>query len=192
MKLNIQHIVYLLPLLALAPFCGLQAQAQLRVFNSCTTSSNYRLLQGDTIIIQCDSVVLLNKRNFNVYESAYRQYRERNPNTRDLVKSYEALITEQDTMISNGKRDYDALRLKFDTLYFSSLANLNQTSQDIVLVKDNLANVSNHITQTQVLVGNAIEDIKTERRKSFLNKLTWGLGGLGIGVSVTAILMAVK
>ncbi|KAA2241387.1 hypothetical protein F0L74_15915 [Chitinophaga agrisoli] len=184
MRTNIKCCLLLLAgLLPMLPVCG---QGKLKFFNTCAGSSNYRLTRGDTVIIQCDSSLLMNSRNFRIYEAAYKQSKK--GNSGELLRSYEALVQQQDTMINNGTRDYAALRLRFDSLANSSIAALDRTSKDIGVVKDSINNVSMQLNQTQVIIGDAIKTVNDERRKSFLNKLYWGIGGLGIGVAVAGII----
>lgn len=184
--------VYCLLLLALAPAFTARSQGKLKLFDACATKSNFRLTMGDTIVVQCDSTVLMTSPTFRIYETAYDQYRKQNPRTSEIIKSYEALVTRQDSMILSGQRDYNALKLKFDTLFTTSLSQINQTSEDIGAVKNNLNTVSNTLNNTQVLITDAIDKVNTARRRSFLDKLYWGVGGLGIGVCVTAILMGIN
>jgi len=179
----------LLLLAGLLPVLHTAAQGRLKFFNTCTGSSNYRLTNGDTIIIQCDSSLLMNSRNFSIYQSAYQQYRK-GGNSGEILRSYETLVQQQDSMISNGQQDYTNLRLQFDSLYRSSIASLDRTSRDIGIVKDTLNNVSTQLNNTNIIIGDAIKQVNQARKKSFLDKLYWGIGGLGIGVAVTAIIAA--
>ena len=190
--MQLRSLRYCLLLPAVIFTLAARAQGSLKHFNGCATQHNYRLAQGDTIVIQCDSSVLMNSQNFHIYETAYRQYRLRNPNTGEIIKSYEALVTRQDSMIAGGQRDYNALKLKFDTLYYTSLAQLDQTSRDVGAVKENITHMSSSLSQTQILIGDAIDKVNNERKKSFLNRLYWGLGGLGIGVGITALLVGIN
>jgi hypothetical protein len=189
-----QRIVqYSLLLLALAPaFNTARAQGKLKFFDACATKTAFLLTTGDTIVIRCDSTVMMTSPTFRIYEAAHEQFRRRSPNTGELIKSYEALVARQDSMIFDGQRDYNALKLKFDTLYFTSLNQMNKTSEDIGVVKENLSNVTTNLNNTQVLITDAIDKVNTARRKSFLDKLYWGVGGLGIGVAVTAVLMGIN
>jgi len=175
----------------IAPLAA-HAQGSLKHFNGCATQHNYRLALGDTIVIQCDSSVLMNSQNFHIYETAYRQYRLRNPNADEIISSYEALVTRQDSMIASGQQDYNALKLKFDTLYYTSLAQLDQTSRDVGTVKEHITLMSSSLSRTQILIGDAMDKVNQERKKSFLNRLYWGLGGLGIGVGLTALLAGIN
>lgn len=182
----------LLPALALAPALHAQSQGKLKLFENCAVKSGFRLTTGDTILVNCDSAILMNNLTFQMYETAYQAYRKQNPRTAEILQSYEALVIRQDSTILENRRDYNALKLKFDTLFNTSLSQLNQTSQDIGVVKQDLSNVNNTLNNTQVLITDAIDKVNTARRRSFLDKLYWGAGGLGIGVAVTAILIGIK
>jgi hypothetical protein len=189
----LQHLkLYGLLLLALAPALNAQSQGKLKVFDQCAIKSGFRLTMGDTILVSCDSAMLMNSLTFQMYETAYQAYRKQNPRTAEIIKSYEALVIRQDSTILENQRDYNALKLKFDTLFNSSLSQINQTSKDIGTVKQDLGSVNNTLNNTQVLITDAIDKVNTARKKSFLDKLYWGIGGLGIGVAVTAILMGIN
>ena len=189
----LQHIkLYSLLLLALIPALNAQSQGRLKMFEACAVKSAFRLTMGDTILIKCDSAVLLNSLTFQMYEADHEKVRTQNPKSGELLKLYETLVIRQDSTILENQRDYNALKLKFDTLFTSSLSQINQTSQDIGTVKHDLSNVNNTLNNTQVLITDAIDKVNTARRKSFLDKLYWGIGGLGIGVAVTAILMGIN
>jgi hypothetical protein len=188
-----QRIIQLcLVLLLSAPAFDAHAQGKLKYFDDCGTRFNSRFSFGDTIVIRCDSSVMMNKSNFAIFQTAYEQYRQRNPNTDKMLRLYETLAAQQDSTIQEGQRDYNALKLKFDTLYFTSLSSINKTSQDIGTVKENLGTVSNTLNNTQVLISDAIDKVNEARRKSFLSKLAWGVGGFGIGVGLAAILIGVN
>lgn len=185
----LQHFkLYGLLLLALVPALNAQSQGKLKSFEACAVKSAFRLTMGDTIVIKCDSAVLLNDLTFQWYEKASKE----NPKSTELLRLYEELVIRQDSTILENQRDYNALKAKFDTLFQSSLSQINQTSQDIGAVKNNLNNVNTTLNNTQVMINEAIDKVNTARRKSFLDKLYWGIGGLGIGVAVTAILVGIN
>lgn len=181
----------LLLLAGLLPVLHAGAQGRLKFFNTCAGSSNYRLTKGDTIIIQCDSSLLINSRNFSIYQSAYQQYRK-GGNSGEILRSYESLVQQQDSMINNGKQDYTNLKLQFDSLYRVSISSLDRTSRDIGIVKDSLSNVSTQLNNTNIIIGDAIHQVNQARKRSFLDKLYWGIGGLGIGVAITAVVAAIN
>ncbi|WP_298741592.1 hypothetical protein [uncultured Chitinophaga sp.] len=189
----LQHLkLYGLLLLAIIPALRAQSQGRLKTFEQCAVKSGFRLTMGDTILVNCDSAMLMNSLTFQMYETAYQAYRKQNPRTAEIIKLYEALVIRQDSTILENQRDYNALKLKFDTLFNASLSQINQTSKDVGAVKQDLSNVNTTLNNTQVLITDAIDKVNTARRKSFLDKLYWGVGGLGIGVAVTAILMGIN
>lgn len=189
----LQHFkLYGLLLLALVPALNAKSQGRLKTFEACAVKSAFRLTMGDTILIKCDSAVLLNGLTFKMYEKDNEMVSKQNPKSAELLRLYEALVIRQDSTILENQRDYNALRMKFDTLFQSSLSQINQTSQDIGVVKNNLNNVNTTLNNTQVMINDAIDKVNTARRKSFLDKLYWGIGGLGIGVAVTAILVGIN
>ncbi|HEU4555803.1 MAG TPA: hypothetical protein VFS25_23365, partial [Chitinophaga sp.] len=89
-------------------------------------------------------------------------------------------------------QDYTNLKLQFDSLYRVSISSLDRTSRDIGIVKDSLSNVSTQLNNTNIIIGDAIHQVNQARKRSFLDKLYWGIGGLGIGVAITAVVAAIN
>ncbi|PKP43612.1 MAG: hypothetical protein CVT95_12055 [Bacteroidetes bacterium HGW-Bacteroidetes-12] len=152
--------------------------------NYCVSEQRPMLFtSGDTIVIECDSIYLMNAKRYAFYKSVHEALLQDDDNVyRELLESYELRLTEhQDT--------YERL--------FSNLNLSDKITVDLIgSSQQSLASTQKSISNLQEKLDNSIKNleiantiIKDERRKSRNQKILTGVGGAGLGFILGVIFM---
>lgn len=181
-----KYLVYFICIAITALPCV--AKAQLKTFSICNSADSVKKInQGDTLVIGCSVAYVLNQ---NVLD-AYRKILRNNSNCTEIVKTYAALSTEQDSVIAKQNERFYELKNKFDSLgnntgRFLTIAqgSLNQLSDTLGAVAKNINDTKELLTQTQRLLEN-------EKKNQWKDRLKWGMGGFTVGVVVTSVVFLI-
>ncbi len=63
---------------------SIYAQGLRRTFDDCYKVVNYKIYKGDTVIIGCDSLIMVNHLTFNRYSTAYDRLKNNNGSTLEV------------------------------------------------------------------------------------------------------------
>ena len=168
------------------------SQGSLKKYNDCARLFSKEVYKFDTILILCDTALILNNKTYNLYNSVYQNYRKNNSSCKDIIGAYDELVKLQDHRISQLNDDYRALRGQFDSLASQSLIVINNTKTNLTQISDTLSNVTQGLNDTKKLIKDAQDIIAKQQIKFFLSRLTWGLGGcvFGVGLASAVFLLA--
>lgn len=163
--------------------CVIQAQGQTSgdfvemSADFCTNKEIIRLDRGDTLLVSCDSVIVLSNAQYRYLKAVLKAYKD----TTEIAR-YEQLITSYEQSIKTSKADYDKL-----------LANARKTEQaSFALIDRSLATLDGTqkiLNYTQTSLDQSIKSLeatekllKKQRRATIGQKLLVGIGGAGIGL----------
>lgn len=149
-----------------------------------------RYLKNDTLIVRCDTVYLLNPATFQLYSKTYKSFRANNSDQRKLVATFDELQKLYESRIARQDTEYIQLRAKFDSLALASQLYIGKTGSSLHQLNISLNQINENVKGAKQDVTESKELIRQEIRKSLGNKLRWGLGGFGIGLT-GAILFAI-
>lgn len=172
-------------LLSLACLC---ATAQFKTFDVCNSADTIKKVNmGDTVIIACDEAYILNQ---NVI-SNYRKSLQNNRNCTEIVRTYAALSTTQDSMIEQQNQRFNELKNKFDSLGNNTGQFLTITQGSLTQLNDTLGAVAKNISDTKALLAQTQMLLEQEKKNQWKDRLRWGLGGFGVGLAATTIIFLV-
>lgn len=157
-------------------------------FDNCTGIASYLTSRGDTVLIMCDSVYILNSKTLSIYRTAYDKWKTRDANLKQIFSTYESLVSVQEQRISEQKEEYAALRARFDSVSTATGAFIDKTSKRLDTVNETLVNLNQNLSEANRKLDESKAIIKEERRKSILTRVLWGLGGFGLGLVVSLAL----
>jgi hypothetical protein len=168
------------------------AQAQSDTRDFCDTGSYHiRLyLRNDSLVVRCDTVYLLNPATFMLYSKTYNSFRTGNADQKKLVSTFSELQKLYENRIAQQDTEYVQLKAQFDSLVNNSQTYIQKSSTDLNQLNISLKQINENVKGAKQDVTESKELIRQEIRKSTGSKLRWGLGGFGIGITVTAILFA--
>lgn len=169
-------------------FVPLLAFSQPKPFSDCETVQSVLFLAGDLVDVKCDSVFLLNKLTFRRYDSAYKDLRKRGSGVAGLMAAYDEIVTLQENRIKEQDRNYNELRTHFLSLTGETQAKISDSSTRLASALQLMENLNRDLGETNRLLGEAKEIIKSEQRGLNLEKLLWGLGGVAAGVVLGVII----
>lgn len=138
---------------------------------------------GDTVIVACDSIYLMNAKRYAFYKSIH-----------------EALLLDDDTVYSKLLLSYE-LRLKehhdtFERL-FKNIDQADITTQNLIdYSQGSLTNTHQNVYDLQEKLDISIKNlelangiIKDERRKNRNSKALIGIGGTSLGILIGVLIM---
>lgn len=186
-------ITYLLITLFSAGYMNIaSAQNKLKKIMDGNSVLVARTFYADTLLIFCDTVYVLNKPTFKVYESAYDKVRTGNTNVNNLVASYDNLIKKQEEIINQKEEYYQDLKSKFDSLVGKSNVFISTSTTNISQISNSLGRATENLVETQKLLTDSQKLLEEERKTSWKRTLKIGVGGFSFGVVITAIIFLVK
>ena len=160
------------------------SQGALKPFDICNSNDTIKKVgRGDTVIINCSAAYILNQNVINNYRKALRS----NRGCTEILKTYAALSTTQDSVISKQNQRFNELQEKFDSLGNNTGQFLTVTQGSLAQLSDTLGNVSKTIMQTQTLLSETKILLENEKKNKWKDRLKWGLGGIGVGFVTTSI-----
>lgn len=154
----------------------------------CVTVSSFLTGSGDTLIIQCDSVYLLNKKTFAIYQSAYERWKGRDVNIRQVFNTYENLVELQSRRIDQQELEYTLLKAQFDSLAFSSTRFIDKTGVRLGELTESLNKVNQNLEAAVGQINDSQALLKEERKKRIKNSVAFGAGGLTLGLLLGLVL----
>jgi hypothetical protein len=184
-NINAQIAVTVALFLLVSPCWG---QNVTQTFDDCASIQTVLLVSGDTFLVKCDSVYLLNKLTFRQYDGAYRDIRKRGSSVSNLMNAYDEIIGLQQNRLEEQAKSYNELRSNFSSLAGDTQTKIAESSTRLNSAVASLENLNNDLVETKRLLGEAKEIINTEKSWLNLEKLMWGTGGLVVGVVLGAVL----
>ena len=150
---------------------------------SLSTKSPLLINAGDTILIQCDSVFLINKERYKFYKNLHAAILNNGDSTCLLVlKAYEKKLIEHE--------------LSFRELLENSRLAEKTTLELLAFSKSSLLDTQSKLENTQITLENtrknleiANNHIKKERWSTAGKKIMIGVGGVAIGIITGVLIM---
>jgi hypothetical protein len=164
------------------------SQTETKTFNDCGSLQSVFFTANDLVLIQCDTVFVLNKLTFRRYDAAYRELRRKGSNISKLMSSYDELITLQQHRIEEQGRRYDSLHTSFTDLSTHAGMQVSESSTKLSAALTSMESLKKDLVDTKNLLGEAKEIIQSEQRRFSLNNLLWGAGGVVAGIVVGVLI----
>jgi hypothetical protein len=137
---------------------------------------------GDTILVNCDSIFVINNLRYQFYKSMHLSLRnDADTACMSLLNTYHKRLTE-------NEEAYELLLI--NTKYYEALTEdmIKDTKTELVRTKDRLQFAQESLGKASEDLKIAQSIIKKEQWKSKGRNLLFGLGGIGIGI-LTGILI---
>lgn len=174
------------PLLTLLFICIFivegSAQNKKKVFSDCNSTRNSEVYKGDTVIVLCDSIIILTKQKLKLYQNTNRTYSE-------IVRTYDGYVDVLEKRSEQQTIEYNRLKLLNDSLirvsglYADSLgwkvgdlrAGISRSLQDLQTIKTDVSSLKTDVQ-------------KSAKLGQLKSKFLWGGSGVIIGIVVGLLL----
>lgn len=135
------------------------------------------ILAGTKVISSCDTVYVINKHRYLLYEKAANVVRDpRYLSTCSLlVQNYETRIQEQNKAFTALYNNY----IKLDSI---SQNTITESKNSLVQVNNTLTSAQTNIGVVDKKMDDLKETVNRQRRQSFLDKIIYGIGGVALGI----------
>lgn len=168
-------------------FATCSGQARIRHFDDADNIKTYVVRVSDTVIIEQDSVMMMNRKTYMIYESLRRN----NTTYKILSKAYDSLLLIKETMyqaqIKKQTDDYGKLHNLLDSLTFRTMSVASNTNLSLREIKDSLNSSAQILNLAKANLIKTEKELKHERIQKILGKFYWGIGGVGIGAAGAAL-----
>ena len=141
-------------------------------------------MPGIKVNTLCDTLYIINKHRYDLYEKAAAIIKD---------KKY---VNTCNVLIQNYEDRLQAQNVAFNKLYGDYIKQDSLSRKTIADTKNSLIQVSNTISSTQTNIGIVDKKmdvltttIKEQRRKSFFDKILYGIGGIAVG-ALGAVIIA--
>jgi hypothetical protein len=150
-----------------------------------------RFYQGDSILVNCDTVFLINTATYKLYADVFKNFNAKNSDVKRLVTLFDQSKALYENRIQQQGLEYQALKKEFDGLMSKSQTVVQQTTDKLSAVDNSLVRIDRNVASAQANIEEAKNLIRQEIRLGNKQRLKWGLGGLVVGVGITTILFAI-
>lgn len=167
----------------------LSSSAQVKIITECSSEDVYISVAGDTVVVNCDTVYLMNHERFRNYE-LMRLTLLKNNNL--LFSTISQMKTAYETRIEQQKQEYINMKLLYEECDSQSKGYITKIDNNLKASIISLDKANQKIDSTRDLIKDTQEIIKKDIRKQFGSKLLWGAGGvvIGLGISTAIFLFA--
>ena len=172
--------------LLLIVFIGLQ-KLSAQSFNCSGLAAN-RYYFKDTIVVNCDTVFLLNKVTYSFYRNQLKKINATDPKLKELVTSQGELIGLYERRILDMGNQYAELRKTFDENLKKSSSFIESSNGDMTNIKSSLTKAQGNIAAAQDSISTVKSILVKDMARIKKNNLKWGAGGVIFGVLVTLVL----
>jgi len=153
-------------------------------YDHCSSVQQY--VAGDTVVIQCSAVTIMNQGMYDQYRTT--SGKTNNPALKELVSSYESLIAGQDRMIEQQRNEYEQLKGELNRLLQYSNALTEKMTSRVEELDVALKNTTGHlekVSEELTLTRKGLEGLRTIAPAK---KWVWASGGFASGVAITLLL----
>lgn len=147
--------------------------------NPCNTNGLPILLKnGDSYLVACDTMYLINKARFKFYRNIHKLTLSGTDTTfKLLLKAYEDRLSENELayqrLLDNSKM-YEGIT---NELIGYSKASLESTQKTLEATQNSLGKSINDLNSATAI-------LKEERKQGTKDKLLFGFGGIGVGILI--------
>lgn len=156
-------------------------------FEACTKLQAVSVFAGDTIVVSCDSAMILNLNTFQIYHNAYQRLKLGNADVAVLINRYNKIIDEDMMKILKQDTSYSLLQGKFDSLVSNSLNFIKENTSLVTTIGAKLDSTRAAVDSSK----NDVTKINSSINNAFIrNTLLWTLcsaGGFALGALFTLV-----
>ncbi len=134
-------------------------------------------LSGTKLTIQCDSVYIINKHRYILYEKAADIIRKK-----EYVNTCNVLIKNYEERLQAQNKAFDNLYKKYIQLDSISQRTISDTQNSLIQVSNTITAAQSNIVVVDKKMDNLTSTIKEQRKKSFFDKIWFGAGGIAVGI----------
>jgi hypothetical protein len=144
-------------------------QKHLKTFNNCQSGKLFSARNGDTVLIQCDTVLLLYRKFAGKYK--------------DIINGYQSYVALLNMRIDEQAGEYNKLRILYDTMMFRSADYIRRTNSSLIVLKDSVQKSILYIHSAQKGMDEIRSEVKKGMQKNNLARnIVWGTSGLAAGI----------
>jgi hypothetical protein len=132
---------------------------------------------GTKIYSQCDTMYIINKHRYVLYEKAADVIREKK-----YVNACNVLIQNYEDRLQAQNKAFNQLYNNYIKLDSVSQRTISDTKNSLIQVNNTIASAQNNIVVVDKKMDDLKKTINQQRRQSFFDKILYGLGGVAVGI----------
>lgn len=153
--------------------------------------SAIKYYKSEIIQVTCDTVYLINTTAYKLFDQVFRNHKASNSDMKRLVNLYDYSKTMYENRIEEQNKEYNALKISFDSLINNSQTLLTETSISLSGISKSLTRIDQSIQNATIGIEETKTLIRSEMKNSYKQKLKFGAGGFIIGIAATSLIFAI-
>ena len=150
-------------------------------FNAKGTFQVKKLYAHDTVLIRTDTVYLLNRPLYHLYSGMQGKQGNCQTLLRQTITMYEERISQQNSAYDRLNAQFPLLQKQFENYRYNAVTHIDSLS---FLVSD----AENHLKKAREENEKAKEQLDKVTHRSTTQKITFGLGGVAVGLIIALLL----
>ncbi|MXV50482.1 hypothetical protein GS399_05810 [Pedobacter sp. HMF7647] len=182
MKTNVLRLVIFLLFSIGCQTKGWCQKTKTFTLEDCQVNTVLQADKGDSVLIMCDTVYVVNAKTFHLLENLNNKFRSGDYIPKQLYSNASQTIQVQKETLERNQQEYDQLKLRFDSLANNAIKVIDSATGGI---KDAQVSISAAMDDTQKLkaeLQNVQALLEKEKKQRLKTKITWGIGGAVVGV----------
>lgn len=163
------------------------AQSQVKPVKDSIGIHAFRYLRGDTISIEYDTAYLANNKTFKIFQVIYENSKNNSAKVKMLEKTYDSLVTAQQTLINEKEKYYQQLKSNFDSVIANTNTFVDKTDANVNDINQSLTRATGQLNEIKLLLDDSLAKLKTEHRQ----RLKIAIGGFAVGVGIASLIFLV-
>ncbi len=161
---------------------NLSGQNKMKTFTDCNSTRNAEVYKGDTVIVRCDSLIILTKQKFKLYQNNNRTYAE-------IVRTYDNYVDVLEKRSEQQTSEYNRLKLLNDSIIYMSGQYADSIDWKVGDLKDGIYRSLSDLQTIKTDVTSLKTDVqKANKLGKLKSKLLWGGGGVIVGIILGRLL----
>jgi len=140
-----------------------------------------RFYPGDTIQVQCDTVYMMNRNTFRIYDGLYR----RNP---ELMKLVDESLAGCDARIAAQEEEYSSLSAQLNTLMKEHEVLKTKSGSEMERMRTELSAARGELSVASAQMDRLTKELQRQKNRNIRKNILWGCGGACAGILLTLIL----
>lgn len=155
---------------------------------SCSGLAASRYYLKDTIVVNCDTVFLLNKMTYSFYKNQLKKINTADPKLKELVTNQSELISLYEKRILDMGNQYSGLQKIVNENLKKSSSLIETSSGEMTNLRNTLTKAQNNIAAAQDSISTVKKILIKDMARIKKNNLKWGVGGVIFGVLATIVI----
>ncbi len=136
----------------------------------------FMLLPGTKVYSLCDTLYIINKHRYMLYEKAADIIRDKK-----YVNVCNLLLQNYEERLETQNKAFHKLYADYIKLTNISQRTISETKSSLIQVNNTITSAQNNIVTVDKKMDELTKTVNKQRKQSFIDKILYGIGGIAVG-----------